>query len=159
MADNIEIFEVFLSPMKRLFLRPPHASDVDESAALSEYAQALSGFSKPVLEAGWKSIRDSQTGRYWPPVAVCIKACNACQQAFREQEKSRAPSEPKRGAGRMVDGVWQPLSGCECAQCLAARDKYRAENAWWYEFVTRKYGAGLNEAQRAALARQLVAAE
>lgn len=159
MATNLEVFEAFLLPMKRLFLRPPHASDVDESAALAEYADALSGFHKPVLEAAWKSIRDGQTGRYWPTVAVCIRAANACRAAFRETEREKNPGAPKPIAGRMVDGRWQPFDGCDCDRCQAMRRKYHADNSWWYEFVLRKYGRGIvsreaeNAASRIALAR------
>ena len=139
MATNLEIYDGFLTPMKRLFMRPPHSTDADETSALAEYADGLKRFTKASLEAGWRSIRDSQTGRYWPPVAICIKACSACQQAFKAE---RQPSGPKPIAGRMVDGRWQPWIGCECDRCLAAKEKYHADNVWWYEFVAKRYGEG-----------------
>jgi hypothetical protein len=160
MASNVEVFEAFLLPMKRLFLRPPHASDVDESAALSEYADALKAYSKAVLLDAWKEIRDGQTGRYWPPIAVCLKVCRGAKKSANPAHSgTSSPIE-----GRMVDGVWQPWIGCECARCLKAREQYRKDNSSFAEFAEQHYPIapiqaqirGLSSEERFALLRRLM---
>lgn len=125
MAAPTEIFEVFLTPMKRLFARPPHGTEEDESAALAQYLDALKPYSKTTLENAWKDVRNSQTGRFWPPVAVCLKACRLAREIETTHRKSE---HPRAVSGRMVDGAWQPWVGCQCERCRRQEAFRRAED-------------------------------
>lgn len=125
-----EAIQVVLTPMRTVFSPPPTMAKGDEEAALEQYADALRGFAVPVLEAGWREVRDANRRGFWPAIGALVEAC------LRARERFSPPKEPKQAVnGRLVGGRYQPWVGCECARCLNQRNWLRSEREAGRSFV------------------------
>lgn len=141
-VSKSDVYEIVLRPMMAVFSPPPRSITVDESAALEEYAGALSRFDSADLKTGWQRVREAHKRAFWPPIGILVEACNAAR-------RNRFAGQPNAIHGRMVSGKIEQWGGaCRCKRCVervsgpeffhapaevhaAARAEEEADNTWW----------------------------
>lgn len=103
--DAKDIFEVFVTPMRKRFALPQGVAD---HGFLAELAESLEGYSAHQLEAASRWFRDNRTRQTFPTIAECRQVCErfapAAAQAAptartwkpAEEERSEAIAKVQR---------------------------------------------------------------
>lgn len=112
MSENAIQREI-LEPMQRLFIAPKAMDTVQQTAALKDYSDSLRAFDAADLRAAWESVRDSHTGRGWPPVAVFLLAARNAKK-LRVDEKLVRSKHHEENAARWAE--WERTRLTEWAQ-------------------------------------------
>lgn len=115
--DKAKVFQWFLDPMTTVFARPRHLKTDDDAAkSLGFYAQALSRFSAPELDAGWHRLMSRHGVSSWPTPAECVALCQEAREALngraavvapKREERPEEPEPPmdEAAARRMVESI------------------------------------------------------